>query len=169
MTRTFWRLTKAKHARAEGAAGAERGLFSGYGSVLHAGRWHPKGRPVVYAAESAALALLETLVHVERADLLGFDYVAIPVTVPDALEDDGLVEVLDPGSLPADWRAWPYPASTQALGTAWFDARRAVVLIVPSVVVPHERNVLLNPTHPRFGELEIGEAQPFPVDPRLTT
>lgn len=164
MARTFWRLTKAKYAYARGG---ERGPFSGYGSTLHAGRWHPKGSPVVYVAESAALALLETLVHVERADLLRFDYAAIPVTIPDAL--GGLVESLDPAELPADWQAWPYPASTQTVGAEWFDARRSVALVVPSAVVPHERNALLNPTHPRFGELEIGEAQPFPVDPRLTT
>lgn len=165
MGKTFWRLTKAKYGRL--GRGDPHGPFSGYGSTLHAGRWHPKGLPVVYAAESAALALLETLVHVERADLLRFDYVAIPVTVPDALGD--LIESLDPDDLPADWQAWPYPASTQAIGAEWFDARNSVAIMVPSAVVPHERNVLLNPTHARFGELEIGEAQPFPVDPRLTT
>lgn len=169
MAKTFWRLTKAKYARA--ARGGNhlggRGPFSGYGSVLHAGRWHPKGMPMVYAAESAALALLETLVHIERAALLRFDYAAIPVTVPDALTD--LVETLADGDLPADWQAWPYPASTQTLGAEWFDAWRSIALVVPSAVVPHERNVLLNPTHPRFGELEIGAPQSFPVDPRLTT
>ncbi len=95
--------------------------------------------------------------------------VLIPVTIPDALTDGGHVEVLRPDDLPADWQAWPSPASTQTLGADWFDARRSVALVVPSAVVPHERNVLLNPTHPRFGELEIGDAQPFPVDPRLTT
>jgi RES domain-containing protein len=168
VAKTFWRLTKAKYAHARGGTPlGGRGPFSGYGSVLHAGRWHPKGYPVVYAAESAALALLETLIHIERADLLRFDYAAIPVTVPDTLAD--LVETLTGDDLPADWQAWPYPASTQTLGAAWFDARRSVALVVPSAVVPHERNVFLNPTHARFGELEIGEPQPFPVDPRLTT
>lgn len=165
MAKTFWRLTKAKYARTGGA----RGPFSGYGSVLHAGRWHPKGAPVVYVAESAALALLETLVHVERADLLRFDYAATPVTIPDAFYNEGLIATLEPDDLPADWQAWPYPAPTQTLGVEWFGARRSVALVVPSAVVPHERNGLLNPTHPRFGELEIGAAQPFPVDPRLTT
>lgn len=163
VAKTFWRLTKAKYAR----PGA-RGPFSGYGSTLHAGRWHPKGTPVVYTAESAALALLETLVHVERADLLRFDYAAIPVTLPDALFDDDLVETPHPEDLPPDWQVWPYPASTQTLGARWFDARRAVALVIPSAVVPHERNALLNPTHPRFADLEIGDPQPFPVDPRLT-
>ena len=148
-----WRLTKAKYA---GSA------LSGVGSALRAGRWHARGRPVVYAASSAALALLETLVHVDRAELLRAEYVAVPVRVPA-----GLVERLAPGELPADWRAWPHPASTRALGTAWFDGGRSAALVVPSVVVPHEWDVLLNPTHPDFGLVEVGEPEPFPVDARL--
>ncbi|MEM1125352.1 MAG: RES domain-containing protein [Bacteroidota bacterium] len=166
MASTFWRLTKAKYATAE-AEQQGRGPFSGYGSMLSAGRWHPRGRPVVYAAESAALALLETLVHVEKAALLHFAYVAIPVVIPSALYETGSVAELDAADLPGDWQAWPYPASTQQRGTAWFDARQAVALVVPSAVVPHERNVLLNPLHERFVDLEIGAPQPFPIDHRL--
>ncbi len=150
---TVWRLTKAKYAAS---------ALSGYGSTLRAGRWHPRGRPVVYCASSPSLALLETLVHVERPDLLRFDYVAVPVT----LQEDH-VERLVPKDLPAVWRAWPHPASTQALGARWFDAQRSVALEVPSAVVPHERNVLLNPLHPRFREVVAGDPEPFPVDPRL--
>jgi RES domain-containing protein len=148
-----WRLTKTKYAAS---------ALSGYGSVLHGGRWHARGRPVVYCASSAALALLETLVHVERPDLLRFAYVALPVTVPE-----GLIERLADEALPADWRAWPHPASTQVLGSRWFDEQRSVALDVPSAVVPHERNVLINPLHPAFREVEVGEPRPFPVDPRL--
>lgn len=162
MAQTFRRLTKAKYAQA-----TDTGPFSGYGSLLHAGRWHPKGCPVVYAAESAALALVETLVHVEKADLLHFDYVAISVTLPDTLYDAGLIEEPVVADLPVDWQVWPYPMSTQLLGADWFDSCRSVALIVPSAVVPHERNVLLNPLHPRFNELDIEDPQPFPIDSRL--
>lgn len=150
---TAWRLTKAKYART---------ALSGLGSTLRAGRWHARGRPVVYAASSAALALLETLVHAERADLLRADYVAIPLRVPA-----GLTQRPDPASLPADWQAWPHPASTRALGTAWFDAGRSAALVVPSAVVPHEWNVLLNPLHPDFHRIEVGKPEPFPIDARL--
>ena len=150
---TAWRLTKAKYAAS---------ALSGYGSTLRAGRWHPRGRPVVYCATSPALALLETLVHVERPDLLRFDYVAVPVTL-----EEHYVERLGAGDLPADWRAWPHPGSTQALGARWFDERRSVALEVPSAVVPHERSVLLNPHHPGFRGVVIGEPEPFPVDARL--
>lgn len=148
-----WRLTKARYADS---------ALSGIGSALRAGRWHARGRPVVYAASSAALALLETLVHVDRAELLRADYVAVPLQIPGSV-----AEWLDPAGLPADWRAWPHPTSTRALGTAWFDARRSAALVVPSVVVPHEWNVLLNPIHPDFQRIEVGAPEPFPVDARL--
>lgn len=150
---TVWRLTKAKYAAR---------ALSGYGSTLRGGRWHPRGRPVVYCASSPSLALLETLVYVERLDLLRFEYVAIPVT----LRQDR-VERIAPDELPADWRAWPHPASTQALGARWLDEQRSVALEVPSAVVPRERNVLLNPLHPCFREVAAGEPEPFPLDPRL--
>ena len=149
-----WRLTKAKYA---GSA------LSGTGSALRAGRWHARGRPVVYAASSASLALLETLVHVDRTELLRAAYVAVPLDVPAAL-----VERVALDDLPDEWQAWPHPPSTRALGTAWFDGQRSAALVVPSVVVPREWNVLLNPTHPGFRHVETGAPEPFPVDPRLS-
>jgi RES domain-containing protein len=39
--------------------------LSGEGGRRAEGRWHERGRPVVYLAEHAALALLETMVHLE--------------------------------------------------------------------------------------------------------
>jgi RES domain-containing protein len=155
MPLTLWRLTKEKYAAH---------ALSGYGSQLHAGRWHERGVPVVYLAESPALALLETLVHVEEPqDLLAFDYVGVPVTL-DAGEH---LERLAAKDRPSDWRAWPWPVSTQMLGTRWIRQRHSVVLEVPSAVVPRQSNYLLNPHHPRFGELRVGTPEPFPVDPRL--
>lgn len=153
MSRTVWRLTKAKYADS---------AFSGYGSTLRAGRWHRRGTPVVYAAESPALALLEALVHTEDAALLSFEYTVLSVRL-----DAQHVAELEAETLPVDWKAWPWPASTQRLGMQWFEERRSVALRVPSAVVPRLCNVLLNPLHPDFGALETGVPEPFPMDPRL--
>ena len=46
-------------------------------------------------------------------------------------------------------------------------ASRSVVLRVPSMVLPEEANYVLNPPHPDFGRIDIGEARPWHVDPRL--
>jgi hypothetical protein len=40
-------------------------------------------------------------------------------------------------------------------------------LRVPSVLVPSESNFLLNPRHPEYTNLVIGEPLPFSFDPRL--
>ena len=42
--------------------------LEGIGGLHASGRWHRRGRPIVYAASSAALAALEVLVHVDPLD-----------------------------------------------------------------------------------------------------
>lgn len=149
--RTAYRLTQRRYAH---------DAFSGAGSLRGNGRWHRAGIPVVYAAESAAVALLEVIVHLERPRLLVMEWAVVPCRF-----DDALVERLN--DLPEDWRTFPWPASTQRIGQAWFDERRSPVLEVPSAVMPSVRNYLLNPEHSRFNQIEIGEPEPFEIDPRL--
>jgi RES domain-containing protein len=45
----------------------------------------------------------------------------------------------------------------------------SVALRVPSIVVDGEFNYLLNPLHPDFAQLKIGEPRRFSFDPRLST
>ncbi|MEM1042797.1 MAG: RES family NAD+ phosphorylase [Bacteroidota bacterium] len=137
--------------------------FSGTGALRVDGRWHRAGTPVVYAAESATGALLEMLVHVERPRLLAMDLVTVPARFDEALA----VRVEDAYGLPDDWWRFPWPVATQNLGRRWIDEARSAVLDVPSAVVRSARNLLFNPAHPDFGQVEIGEPEPFAIDPRL--
>ena len=41
------------------------------------------------------------------------------------------------------------------------------VLAVPSTVIPHETNYLLNTAHRRFGRISMGAPRTFPIDPRI--
>lgn len=149
---TVYRLTKAEYA--ETAFRGSRGR----------GRWHEQGIPMVYASNQPATALLETIVHAGRADLVTAKYVLFEI---DLDEDTDLLTLPD-GDLPPDWRDWPWPTSTQAIGTFWHGRRDSVALSVPSAVIPMHRNVLLNIQHPRFAELEIDGPIPFPIDTRLS-
>lgn len=153
-TLTVWRVVEARWAADP---------FSGEGARLHGGRWASPGRPVVYAAESLALATLEALVRAGHFDRLR-GYRCVPATADVA---DDLIETLALADLPAGWDARPPTAVSQALGDAWLGTGWALALRVPSVVVPPDRNVLLNPAHPAFGALRVGAALPVPVDPRL--
>ncbi len=135
--------------------------MTGEGARLYGGRWNPPGVAMVYAAESRALAALEMLVHLQSQKLLA-SYVAIELRF-----NAKIVENLPVASLPDDWRSDPAPLSTQAIGSAWVTSNRLPVLRVPSVLIPEEFNYLLNPRHPGFAEIEIGDAVLFTFDPRL--
>lgn len=152
MTLTAYRLTKAKHAAT---------AFSGEGARLFGGRWNAVGTPVVYLADSLALAALETLVHLERPGVLeGFVFHEVSL-------DDALVLALADADLPDDWRASPEPAGTVAIGEAWVQSGASLALRVPSAVVPRAHNILLNPAHPDRGALHIEGPWAFAFDARL--
>lgn len=53
----------------------------GIGGLKAAGRWHSRGRPVVYLAESQPGALLEVLVHIDvtRVENLPTHYTLLKV------------------------------------------------------------------------------------------
>lgn len=149
---TAWRIVKPYRVA---------DAFTGEGARLYGGRWNSPGTPVVYAAESKALAALEILVHVDVAELMD-DYLCIPVQF-----DRRLVRSLDMKALPTEWRDPLAPPSTRAMGDAWAADQHSVLLEVPSVLVPGESNYLINPRHPGFGKLKIGPPEPFEFDSRL--
>lgn len=149
--RTVWRITTARFAQT---------AFSGEGARLYGGRWNPKGWEVVYTAESQSLALLELMV---QDDPLRAHYVLIPAQLPADLPEMR-IEV---DQLPQDWRNIDARDALQAVGLAWLEGGQTAVLNVPSAVVPAERNLLINPRHPDFSRIVIGEAQSLQTDTRL--
>jgi hypothetical protein len=56
---------------------------------------------------------------------------------------------------------------TKDLGMSWVKSGTTAVLSVPSVVVPNERNYLLNPAHPDFSKIRFFAPKPFVFDRRL--
>lgn len=150
---TTWRVCAPKYADT---------AFSGEGARIHGGRWNSKGRAVVYASESIALAVLEQLVHVEDPAVLDA-FVVVSATL-----DETAIEVLPTSSLPNDWRAYPAPPSTKRIGDAWLSEVRSLALRVPSVTVRGQHNYLINPAHPAFPKIEVSEPEPLDLAPRIT-
>ncbi|MBW2011701.1 MAG: RES domain-containing protein [Deltaproteobacteria bacterium] len=153
MTVTAWRIVQSRWADT---------AFSGYGARLEGGRWNFAGISMVYTAESLALSSLEMIVHLPEDALLYSEYVRIPVRF-----DTELMTVFPRESLPSDWNSIPESESTQKLGTAWAEKNESLILKIPSSVVPEEHNYLINPRHPDYHKLFIGEPAPFRFDPRL--
>lgn len=135
--------------------------FSGEGARDYPGRWNERGTPVIYTAGSLSLAAIEMLVHLGHADLLNM-YMSIPVSF-----DDSICTQLALSKLPSDWADDPAPVSTRAVGAKWVSDGKSAVLAVPSAVVHVETIFMLNPRHPDFSRIKIGDAEEFHFDPRL--
>jgi RES domain-containing protein len=147
-----WRIVKKRHAEE---------AFDGEGARLYGGRWTSPGFQAVYASESRALATLEVLAGLQTNSPLP-GYVLIPAEF-----DDSLVVAIELEDVPADWRQNPPAPSTQRLGDEWIARRESAVLRVPSALVPRESNYVLNPRHPDFSTIRVGEPEPVAMDPRL--
>jgi RES domain-containing protein len=139
--------------------------LSGEGGRRVAGRWHERGRPAVYLAENATLALLETLVHLEiDPEDLPSHYQLLTIDVPDGVAVEDLTEA-DLIRRIGNWRH--APDETRKLTRAWFDERRTALLRVPSVIVPAAYNYLLNPLHPEAARIAVVARQRAAFDARL--
>ena len=129
--------------------------------MVHGARWNSPGRRVIYAAETYAGALLEILLHASGSVPQSQGYVEIEI--PSGLS----IEEVAPDGLP-QWDSPSFEAS-QAFGDRWYDERRTVVLLVPSVVTRVERNVLINQEHSDFPLVRASQAVPVRWDARLWT
>ncbi len=117
--------------------------------------------PAVYASPTLSLATLELLAHIDP-DLVPDDLAAYGIDFPDDLSR----EAVDPDELPPDWRE-PENPQCKAIGDAWISEGRVALLEVPSVIIPEEYNVLINPSHPEAARITIARETPFVLDPRL--
>ncbi len=132
------------------------------GAKRAGGRWNSRGNAVVYASDSLALSALEVLVHV-TVEQQPPDLVAIPAEIPDEVT----VKSYDVDEMPDGWRRVTGHVGVVRLGNQWLEAKDSAVLVVPSVVIPQEHNVLLNPQHPQFEAVKVGEPLEFSFDERL--
>lgn len=134
--------------------------LSGTGGIRVSGRWHHRGRPVVYLADCPATALLEVLVHFELSmDELPEAFTLLRVELPKDVSERDLG-----GDLPANWSE--DNTVTRHMGDAWLKEAETLLLKVPTVIVPHNCNYLFNPLHSDAARVELIHFE-FPVDPRL--
>jgi RES domain-containing protein len=136
--------------------------FSGEGARRFGGRWNTRGVPMVYASTSLALAAIELFVHLEPSQAPN-DLVFLSALLPESEP----ARTLQPAELPSVWWTDDSLADTRALGDEWIRSRSALALLVPSVPIRAEWNVLLNPLHPRINELQIDSPQPFVFDAQM--
>lgn len=124
------------------------------GSLLYPGRWHSKGTPILYFSIALSLACLECLVHL----------------APDEMPEDYAYTSVDLNTEPeiADFRGDLADIhATRRYGHRWAIDQQSLAILVPSVIIPIEFNVLVNPLHAEFSGLAWSAGQAFAFDPRL--
>ena len=104
------------------------------------GRWNCQGVPLVYTADNPAAATLELVAAWKMlTDLPGYYLHSCGFEASDVEEVPVDLDVID-------------LTTTRAFGSTWAYARQAVVLKVPSAVIPGASNYLVNPRHPHSAD-----------------
>jgi len=125
--------------------------------------WNSKGIRMIYASGSRALATLENIVHRSGEGLNGM-FTIMEIKIAESLD----IFEIKSKQLPAGWTSRKNRSITQFIGDEWIRHNSSVVLLVPSVIIPGENNVLLNPAHPDFKKVKIIRSEQFAFDPRIS-
>jgi len=135
----------------------------GIGGLKASARWHTRGHRIVYLSSTPASSLLEILVHLEiEKEHLPHSYKLLEIQVPGDLS---IEKVEDRAKLPKGWQK--RQPLTRALGDQWLDGNSSALLQVPSALVPHTSNFLLNPAHRDAAKILVVSISRQGLDHRL--
>lgn len=137
--------------------------ITGTGARLHGGRWNEKGMPVLYTSESRALSTLELLVHTDY-DLLPPKLKLLWIEIPRKWED---IFEIKQNQLPTNWEKSPPPPTLKKIGQQRLIKEDRLAIKVPSVIIPDEFNIVINPAHKDFNQVRIKKIQSYELDGRF--
>ena len=146
---TLYRLTTGNFAN----------NISGEGAKIYGGRWNSVGIPVVYFSEFISLSILEILVRTDKLNSPAA-YTLLSVQIPENPVKSIELKKLKPG-----WQA--HIEYTRWIGEEFLKENQTLALKVPSAIVPHEHNFLINPLHPDFKKVKIINTELLELDKRL--
>jgi RES domain-containing protein len=153
---TLWRI-------GTDTPGHEAHNTSGKGAEASGGRWNRVGTLMLYTSTSRALACLETIVHL-AGESLPLNRYLVKLTVPVAAWKSAAI--INPAKL-VGWDAEPAGKVSLDWGTHWAAAKSTLLARVPSIIVPEEQNVLINPRHPEANSIRAIKVRKWTYDARL--
>jgi RES domain-containing protein len=136
--------------------------LTGMGAKLSGGRWNRPGNAMLYCASNISLAVLETFVHL-KAGGLPLNRYLVELMIPEAVWKRA-TSLTPP---PVGWDAIPAGKTSLDEGDKWLRANHSAVLLIPSVIVGEELNVLINPLHPDAQHIKARKVRKWVYDPRL--
>ncbi len=151
-----WRICRERYAES---------ALTGEGAQLAGGRWNSVGVPMVYTSWCLSLAALEVFVNLDPNNQpRDLAWLAIEAPVDEQWKRREEKDFIS--RLPQHWRERDDP-ETQRFGDDWIRSGRSAGLVVPSVLIEGEWNVLLNPAHPDAKKIRVVERKPFRFDERM--
>lgn len=135
---------------------------TGAGAKATGGRWNRQGNAMLYTATNISLAVLETFVHIKIGGLPLNRYL-VRFDVPDAVWQDAR----DCRTPPIGWDAVPEGMVSLDEGDNWLRQNASALMVVPSVIVPDEFNVLVNPAHPDMSRIGVVKLKKWQYDQRM--
>ena len=148
-----YRITKKEHS-----------ALDGMGGLYGPGRWHKKGNLVIYTSEHASLAAWEKIVHVTSFENLPKNLLLVKIELPDGIEIQSVPQKV----LVKGWASFPFALETIDYGTSFLQKKEHLALKVPSVIIPDEFNIILNPLHPDIQNCKVVSTIPFVFDQRVS-
>jgi RES domain-containing protein len=135
--------------------------LSGAGGSYTDGRWHTMPKQVLYLAEHPALAMVEVMAHLDLTiETLPVNLKLIRVDLLDG------ASIADTPALPSGWQA--NQPTSQRVGNLWLQAGTELVLPLPSALINHTTNYLINAAHPQAAtHLAETLVEPFWIDARF--
>lgn len=135
--------------------------MSGTGARIYGGRWNEKGVACIYASESRSLAMCEFAAH-QTMETMPSEIRLITIDCPA----DSVYSISDE-SLPKNWRSYPAPFKLKEIGAKLLEQNEYLLVRIPSVIIPEESNLMINPMHPLMKEVKIHQNLPYDFDQRL--
>lgn len=145
-----YRISSAKYANKLQASGV-------------ANRWNKEGEYVIYAAESRSLATLEMVAH-RNAIMSGQKFKLMTISIP---ANSKYYNHYQKKGLPKGWNSPKNKQQLQNFGSDWYKANDSICLLVPSVIIPQEFNIVINTKHPHFNKIKLVKVEDYNWDERL--
>lgn len=135
--------------------------LTGTGAKKYGGRWNRPGLAALYTSEARSLALLELLVHFNSIAALRQNYVFITLEI-----DEGKISTIQDFELPKNLISFNNERLWQ-ITDDYFLEKNTLAFRVPSVIIPMEYNVILNPNHPDLKNVRKIRQESAILDNRL--
>ena len=135
--------------------------LSGEGARLHGGRWNRPGVPVLYTSQARSLALLELIVHFAAYNAIKDSFSFLCLEIPD-VEIISIDNQLLKGN--------KFDLNNQKLweiSEHYFFRENVLGIKVPSILIPEESNIILNPFHPNFKQIKKISIDSIDLDERF--